>query len=896
MDRKLTTHLLILADNDDFFTTLHILLTTHPSHLNLNRRTISGDYLITLATYTICEKSIDIQSRMCALKCLHWILDHDFTAAHKIAGDGGSALHCALAAASCLYDECDTDDANIKLDHYDDDEEDEVEDESEDEYEDDEDDDEEGKDKKYLKTLISRAHDEVSIVNEYCQEFKDISSHGMILITLQLLLSYEADVNLPLANVYGIKSKPSGNEEDDEFELAYSRESIIAQWTPLMFALQYIILASKEVKGCDNQTLILPILIVLLLLDSGADPTYLMTGECSEDNEWNALHILAASSHVLSKITFDLGYVENIERMLKVSNDILTKIGKDTQYGLVVTDNEKDVSLYHYLRLKIVQKISVDDNNLLTTIQSFILAIMTNDASSAIEILKTSSISEECDDIDLLRKWRSVKYQDVLPQLRVEWDDKTPSTTILDIAASCHAIDCLRLLIGDDLVALTEEEMRRSIKSSFEGVNEDGVLLSLQILLGMEEQVANQVDNNDGICNKRQRVLDRLLMESCTRASWAQKAPHSTSILLRFGADPNIKSIASEVQNSLSPLHLVAGNYRGSSGVEKVDALFLLGKRLGEKYISVALTDSILQQQPANIFVKTAIEKELPLHIALKKKNFSVAERLWNATMKNIQSKKFLTLQQEKWDIGMSTLLAEAAIECTSVGLFQTAVNFMVSNYYSSNEDGSINNTTKSLERALGKLLLWAVDERSSFGCIRSSSKGKYCDNNDMISNDNDSKEEKLLSIVNIIAKVQNEQRNLNISYWARDEISGHTPLHLLLRNDRGLKLRRLLLTSLCKMMSSRGDIDSNPAPSTTDMSSSTLTSSSNKLLSLASSDKFGSYTALHFACALGCEESVGTLLEFGANSTLLCGESKRPHELIPNGVRFSEDIEQRLN
>ncbi len=856
MPNKLTTYLLLLADNDDFQTSLHILLTKPPSQLNLNRRTSSGDYLITLSAYAACEKATNTQTRINALKCLIFVLDRDFTAVNKIAGDGGGALHCALAAAACF----------VETDHHDDDSDDdelvngdqsfysESEESSicDSEYDDDDDESVGVKDEEYLDELKTQAASDISITDNYYSEFANLSSENIILLTIKLLLSYEADVNLPLANILNVteKSDNSGSECDD-IELAYAREAVLQQWTPLMFALQMVILATKLKESMKNEVLSMSILIVKLLLEAGADATYMIANKSY--GNWNALDILATSSHILTRIDIGPKEVELINRLNQTSSEAFTFIDQETNIINIEDIVEEGMTVYDCLHSSLASELK-DRNIKLTALQQFTIAIMINDEKSALSVLEKTSRSEKIDEVHLLRKWRLVKYSTIFP-LSTVWDDKVFKTkTLLNIAFFCNAWCSIRLLIGTDLSTLSEVEIRNSIQCAFMSYYDDACtnrnrdqISILSALLGLED--------SDGTIHcsfskKRQRVLDRLLIESCSKIAWAQNVTTSTLTLLTLGADPNITSIASEIVDGLSPLHLVAGNYRGTYGVEKVD--YLLGKRKEIDFLEIPKA----VKNCANLYAKTNGSNELALHLALKKKNFHVARRLFEAMDDNIEIDPLM-----KWDIEMASLLGEAAIGCASEELFESAVNIMTNLSFECKESNR-----RELSRSLGKLLLWAVDERSGFGSKRSL-------------HGDEIRSLKLKKIVDAISEVQTKMCEISVSPWARDEISGHTPLHSILRNDRGSILRTTLLSPLCTIMlkdSSKVDLCTN-------------------FISLPCSGKFGLYTALHLACALGCEDSVKILLEYEADPRVLCGDSKKPVDLIPKGKVFSTEIMTQL-
>ena len=128
-DRKLGKVLVKLADDDSWKACLHILqdrdkklkdnqrLSSRNSHDHivefqeqkkesyhklawLSAVTDHGDSLIHLAAFAACEVTMPLEERRFALECLNEIIKADFSCVNRIAGDGGSPLHSALAAAS----------------------------------------------------------------------------------------------------------------------------------------------------------------------------------------------------------------------------------------------------------------------------------------------------------------------------------------------------------------------------------------------------------------------------------------------------------------------------------------------------------------------------------------------------------------------------------------------------------------------------------------------------------------------------------------------------------------------------------------------------------------------------------------------------------------------------
>mmetsp|Transcript_16236 Transcript_16236/g.21253 ORF Transcript_16236/g.21253 Transcript_16236/m.21253 type:complete len:129 (-) Transcript_16236:29-415(-) len=111
-DRKIGIKILRLA-NDDEWEEVWNLLQEYPSAYLGYRTKDTGDCLVHLAAYSACELSSDCQRT--ALDCLRLALDREdqgsMRSCERLDHDGGTALHSALASASCLDDyDCDDDD------------------------------------------------------------------------------------------------------------------------------------------------------------------------------------------------------------------------------------------------------------------------------------------------------------------------------------------------------------------------------------------------------------------------------------------------------------------------------------------------------------------------------------------------------------------------------------------------------------------------------------------------------------------------------------------------------------------------------------------------------------------------------------------------------------------
>jgi hypothetical protein len=228
------------------------------------------------------------------------------------------------------------------------------------------------------------------------------------------------------------------------------------------------------------------------------------------------------------------------------------------------------------------------------------------------------------------------------------------------------------------------------------------------------------------------------------------------------------------------------------------------------------------------------LSREIPINIALQKKNFLVAERLLEEMGCN--------WKELKWSTEDVILIGEVSIYCANVGLFKQAVNLLVSIF--SNDDGADQSV---LEQALGGFLVSVCDERSGFGKVRPTH----------------ALMENIKSVVCFLEKKQRELGLVHMASWARDAISGYNIIHLILRGDRGKEFREEILPCVCKLIT---------GPST----------HGTTIISQQCAAKFGGYTPLHLAASLGCEESIKTLLKYNANARALDEQQKTPSDLIP--------------
>ena len=833
-----------------------------------------GDYLVTLLAYVTGELGAKLSDRRYALKCLKLVLERDFTATNKVSSDGGAALHCVLAASSCgdtynyssdgLEDDSDSDDGDDDdddSDYYD------------------SDDDDSNIDPKYLSEITEGANADLN-VESYCQEYDCLSSEEIALAAILLLLNNGADPNKPLGNVHGLKANDNngddGDQDDDEeLELTFSRESIVQQWTPLMFVVQWVTMAcisslnDDEDRSNDNTKVPLPIAVLRVLLDYNADMSYMMAGEkyFNTKYDWNVLQVLASVSHILEKLlihgkTLSTTMVAMEETCISVLSISIEDRTFKSEHNHT---NEERESLYNF----IAKLIDAKQRDLtLTPNELFATAILTNNAPKAQLIIDGQCRSTGLDSSAIKQKFSQTYLLDILPVIRASWGNASMERkTLFDIACSCFATDVLKIMIGDGKRGhkiLSDQDIANGIVSAFEDLGQRSISENLEqnnarINVNTRRVIDQQISLINlvlGECldiasclervSRRQRILDKLLTESCSGRAWTLYSPHATLALLQLGADPNIESIVNLVNDSLRPLHFVAGNCRGSAGVEKVQ--WLLGhyqdtyENETKKQENIESCDAKILERKANLRATSISLNEMPIHIALRLRNYDVASKILDE-----MGDTWLDL---KWSFDNAVLIGQVSIETSNVKLFKQALTIITNSALRSitssttvlEDSEAVDSTTckRKVEKAIGGLLLKIMDERSGFGKIRPLSTA--------VANINDA--------IKAVVLVQDQQKLTNLASWARDEISGHNIIHLILRGDRGELFRNTLLAPICELVANSEGGD--------------------KLISQACAKKFGGYSPLHLAVALGDDSSINTLLHFNADVNALDAQGNK--------------------
>jgi len=108
-----------------------------------------------------------------------------------------------------------------------------------------------------------------------------------------------------------------------------------------MFALEWSTRSANVHRHKHNSTstqfLTLPIIVITLLLHYGADPTY-MTAASPNDRDWNALHFMISSAHVIS-YTY-------------LNDELLLEMNRLSQHTLLKPfqpENGAQIDLYKFL-------------------------------------------------------------------------------------------------------------------------------------------------------------------------------------------------------------------------------------------------------------------------------------------------------------------------------------------------------------------------------------------------------------------------------------------------------------------------------------------------------------------------------------------------------------------
>jgi len=873
-----------------------------------------GDGLVHLAAYACCDESLTLcEERYFAYECLTYIIDADFTCVNRIIGngDGGSPLHCAMAAASSsLTDhDHDHDESQHSSQHSDTDT-------DTDCSSSDSDSDDEDTTSRMSKDVRKELENQVSLEKD-C-ELRGHSSEEVILLTIQLLLEHNADPNLPLANIHHISNTNHDDRDDDdgdEMELAYSRESIIEQWTPLTFCLSWIALSCTS--SSSKTTVALSLLTLNILLIHDANPMYAM----GANRKWTAMEFCASCSYHMCQ---ELDIFDILHQFLLIlppttriqQRIIMAETTTNNSHHPLFTkrdDHKQTLTIYdtvwNLLILFLPDDIKFQTDQVLSPIQNLAVAILTQDGNKAHQI-----IINDGNEV-YIPKWRNTSIVNILPMSTTLWssnyskksgvhiktnnaDQMIPDTmTLLDMSVSCSTAHdtIIDWIIGPSHPAATWEQLKTAANAMFCNTHNNNnnhnsryneILVGastnpldqdasywnqkqifsklLQELDRLDTQTTtttttttttnnnNNKQDEDGYPKSHQSFLDVLLLESCsTKLNWG--LPYALPMLLEYGANPKATSMANFVQQNLTPLHFVSSNIRGPDGILMIQYLLSKSSTTCDDTYDVDDNSSYLYEKTTN--------GDTPIDLSLKKRNFAVSEYLWKIEQQQPQPRSMTNGDEIVWrDVNICFLLGEASIQCKNLKMLQFAIDSMISCAPVVDYDTSSSTTKEEdtlVQKKMGQLLLWMVDERSGLG------------NNNLKESTTTGGDDYLLLVeaVQIMDKIRTNKTKIgwSIASYARDEISGQTPLHLLLRQDRGLTLREALLPCLCQTLS----FDEHEVED------------QNNLVSIPSASKFGGYTALHLACSLNCKFSIQTLLDHNAYVDAKDCYGKRPIDYL---------------
>jgi len=812
-DKKLTAHTLHLIEEDDFKTAYYIL-SRHFDEINLNAKTNSGDFMTTLLSYAACEHGVELTKRLFALRCLHLVLDRNLFVVNQIAGDGGGVLHCALAAASSsweeLHKECDGPEAENNY--------------NEDIIKEDDDDESSKEDSEYSDSdedslidhrFIQELKVEAQCVEHMIDLFNDMSSPEITASTIYLLCNKKADLSLPLIH----KQCDYDSDTEDENELIFSRQAVEENWTPLMFALEWCIhscIKCTPNKTSGNVSVALPTFVLIILLIEGSDPTYIG----SSINSWQARDVLTSTSCFLTQMSVQTHQLK--EDIILLYNRITDIFGieMEDQPQLVFPSFDRNEDSYYNFLTSVLSLDAPNTSNLktLTPIQGFVSNILSRNSMNAQDILKTQATVDCIPEKELLQEWCGTSYGDIFPILHSIWpvSDHVQSKKLLEMTAYLLLMEEFRFLLTTYVHDVSDDIARRCVISIFQNIESRLYHSSTAAsLITRQESLLQYVlgKNSKIPLQQRQRILDRLLVESCSGKMWAVYSPHSTLLLLKCGSDPNIKSISHQINDGLTPLHFIAGNCRDSEGTEKVSCL---------------LSDIHIQHphERADLYARTRSNQQLAIEIALEKQNFLIVGK-----MLEVLGNEFIKKHIQRLDY--ATMIGRTAIHNASLTMFQYAL-YAIGNCCSRHD----NLDSRELEKTIGQLLVSALDERSGFS------------------------KSSLNDLIPLIASVQQVCSKYNLrclSSWTQDDVSGHNPLHLILRSDRTADLRNKLLGPLCELLHDDADASINQT----------------------CSRSFGGYTPLHLAYSLNCTQSITILLQYGADENITDAQGKKPSAML---------------
>ena len=847
----------------------------------LHGSTAYGDHLVHLCAFAACEKSLPLHKRKLALYCLKLVLDWEgLKASQRVAGDGGTALHGAIASASSAFD-------------------------GEDDADDDEESDENNQesDEDQRETLMGTKHIDYfksEIPKNLSQREEELSffainmdDNDLILQTITMLLDAGSDPNAKLVNILDHNSNfcpgnENNDDDDDEIELNYAREAIIHQWNPIVMVIVWIGLQLRKIDHLNHairdKQQELPFSVLSILIKGGADPSYEVGNQ--------SLSRTSSNEKTLGTKTD--------WRPIEFAAICLTGYGNENSSDIHVSPN---ISTHlKFAPWERVQNILINEGGSppLNKTQSFIFHILNNDIELAQKLQMNSNYRQDY-------HYPFVKVQDhfPLPKIIFGYSDNEHQKTLIEYASYNGALDSVNWLLLQHKIQVQDnrefkisESLCRSIilalfassasNSIIHRVKDSDNIESLRknictevidifCLENLPEQSCEQSLEINGheYSSLRQQFLDKLLLSICaTRNEVSTSVEHFSNskkelfcFVLSLGADPNIKSIINtHVHGKQSPLHILAGNLHNSYDIEFASHLLSVGSCPNS----------------------TNADGLKPIQVALICRNYRIAKILWNHHLQNKRHNSTEKKQQnttvDKWlSLEEYYYLCLAALDRRDIEMFEYSINSLkkfgqaqpsLNESYTDESREIPNDNSKSASGFLGKILLLIIDSRS--GCFPWHD-NKFHNINLM----------KKIVIDIILFPLSSDKDDLNycgaiLPSLTQDDVTQKTVLHLLLANDRvmGKELRLALLRSLCKWATIKESMNLEKVDFQHGDTISTSIKTP-KFISTPCHSSFGGYTPLHLAYSIGCMESVDILLEFGADKDRLDAHGNSPFELL---------------
>lgn len=853
LEKKLGRKVLDYADNDRWESCLSILRRdvryqqefsmipnrndTSASNVNQNKSikiwlhgsTSFGDHLVHLCAFAACETSLSLTKRRKACYCLKLLLQWEgLKASQRVASDGGTALHGALASASSSLYNLDDDACSA------------------------EEEDEGGDDLDEIDLdWISKCQCEEEV---HFMDDCSLDNKNLTILTISMLLDAGADPNTKLMNILSNTEK---DEEDDEVELSYAREAIIQQWNPLIMVLVWASLSfKKQIISMETLDLEkeLPYKVLNILLNSGADPSYEVGERVSPSSSivekekfWHPIEFAAISlAGCLNQYQWNINFSPKINPIWDRVEELLIKSGSPA----------------------------------LTDVQLFIIQILNNNVEEA-----KIQIREGNEDIFEKNKiFFSLPVEDFFPfpEIIFPHAGHHQKKTLFELACHLGALRSVHFFMTITKIEanhdISESLCRRAILSLYEfslkdqcsssQLFDEGIQTREKIcfeiidvycynqlkLDGMELTIESyQTDINFKIL--RQRFLDKLLLYTCvTRKVSTENSFNDNkalfTFLMRLGSDPNVKSIIdTQVQGKQTPLHIVAGNRNDSEGFDLMNLLLSSGSNI-----------NIVNENGS-----------LPLEVGLIYRNYKIVQMLWKHHQEKPHNQ---TLSLDTYlSLKSLYMLGISGIYCHDEKILEFSVRAMrnkIMGYCDPDDDTLVSNY-------LGELLLRSIDPRSGFTSILDES--NYMSTmRKVVLND-------LLDM-----NFNNENKKKNKEHFAskqvlpsfvKSDVSQMTVFHFLLSQERFMAegLRKLLLHPLCDWAKAIGcNANLIEADRCNEYEMKT-----NEILSSQCHQNFGGYTPLHLACVIECQESITTLLDYGADPKALDAEGYAPFDLIQN-------------